>query len=135
MSTPAPVFTPFLNSLTWVDATTGVGGAALAAGETLADTVIGVRADGDTTHGPGNYPYQITVAAPAASVTRAQFDAALKAAALPSPLPPGNYWLNGQQTDTLDGVNATSSWGATEVPFSIPVPVVQPSAPGSFVVA
>lgn len=134
MSTPTPVFTPFLTSLSWVDATTGVGGVPLAPGETLQDTVIGVRADGDTAHGLGNYQWQITVNAPTSSISRAQFDAAVKAAT-GSVLPPGNYWLNGEQTDVVGGQAATSSWGATELPFSIPTPIVVPSNPTGFTVA
>jgi hypothetical protein len=136
LSTPTPVFTPFTKSISWTDATTASGGAPLPAGETLADTVIGIRADGDATHSAGNYQWQISVAAPASSITRADFDAAIKAAyPQMNPVPPGNYWLNGEQTDVLDGQTATSAWGTTETPFSIPVPVVAPSNPTSFVVA
>jgi hypothetical protein len=134
MSTPAPIFTPFLNTLSWVDATTGVANAPLAPGEVLQDTVIGVRADGDAAHSLGNYQYQISVNAPASSLTRAAFDAAV-AAAYGSALAPGNYWLNGEQTDVLGGATATSAWGATEVPFSIPTPIVVPSSPTGFSIA
>jgi len=131
------VFTPFTKSISWTDSTTDANGNPLPIGETLADTVIGVRADGDAAHGIGNYQYMAIIAAPAASVTPAALNAAIGAANGQSnfALAPGNYWLNGQQTDTLDGASATSSWGATETPFSVPVPIVQPSNPTGFIVA
>lgn len=135
MPTPAPVFTPFLKSISWTDSTTDSSGNPLPAGETLADTVIGVRAD--SFGGIGNYQYTAIIAAPASSVTPAALNAAIGVATGKSNfvLPPGNYWLNGQQTNTLDGTSATSSWGATETPFSVPVPIVQPSNPTGFTVA
>lgn len=131
------VFTPFTKSISWTDATTDASGNPLPAGETLTNTVIGVRADGDAAHGPGNYQYIATIAAPAASVTPASLNAAIGATSGQSnfALPPGNYWLNGEQTDTLSGASAISAWGATETPFSVPVPVVQPSNPTSFTVS
>ena len=131
------VFPPFTKSISWTDATIDASGNPLPPGETLADTVIGIRADGDAAHSLGNYQYTATIAAPAASVTPAALNAAIGAANGQSnfALPPGNYWLNGQQTDTLDGASATSSWGATETPFSVPIPIVQPSNPTSFTVS
>jgi len=131
------VFTPFTKSISWTDSTIGADGSPLPQGETLTDTAIGVRADSDATHGPGNYQYTAIIAAPAASVTPATLNAAIGATTGQSnfALPPGNYWLNGEQTDTLDGASATSSWGPTETPFSVPVPIVQPSNPTAFTVA
>lgn len=131
------VFTPFTKSISWVDSTVGPDGKPLPPGETLTDTIIGVRADGDASHGLGNYQYTATIAAPAASVTPASLNAAIAASSGQSnfALPPGNYWLNGEQTDTLDGVSATSGWGPTETPFSVPVPIVQPSNPTGFTIA
>lgn len=130
-------FPPFLKSISWTDSTTDSSGAALPPGETLADTVLGIRADGDAAHAIGNYQYLATIAAPAASVSPAALNAAIGATTGQSnfTLPPGNYWLNGQQTDTLDGTSATSIWGSTETPFSVPVPIVQPSNPTGFTVA
>lgn len=131
------VFTPFTKSISWVDSVIGPDGKPLPPGETLTDTIIGIRADGDTSHGLGNYQYTAVIAAPASSVTPASLNAAIAQTTGQSSfaLPPGNYWLNGEQTDTLDGVSATSSWGTIEVPFSVPVPIVQPSNPTSFSVS
>jgi len=135
MSTPNPVtFTPFATAIDWKDATTDDQGNPLPAGEALVTTGVGVRADGDAAHSLGNYEWEIDVPSPASRLTRADFDAAM-VAKYGKALAPGNYWLNGDQTDALNGQSATSKWGATEVPFSIPQPVVQPGSPRPFVVS
>lgn len=131
MSTPAPiVFTPFTKSITWVDALTDSSGRVLPQGEVLADTVLGVRADGDSAHSPGDYAWTGTIAAPVAAVTPASLNTALGVV-----LQPGNYWLAARQTDTLNGQSATSVWSPTETPFSVPEPIVTPSNPTNFVVS
>jgi hypothetical protein len=136
MSTPATVFAPFLKEIDWTDATVDADGNPLPSGESLVFTALGVRADGDAGHSIGNYQYVIDVPAPAAKVTRADFDAAFKTAyPTPGALQPGNYWLNGQQEDAINGTTSISNWGTAEVPFSIPQVVVQPGAPGPFVVS
>jgi len=119
-----PTTFPPLNQITIVPATTGPGGAPLPSGETEASITLGIRPDGDAAHGPGNYGTLVVV--PPGQTTESL--AALNAA-IGSALAPGNYWLNGKQTDTYQGANFTSAWGATEVPFSIPLPGAAPDAP------
>lgn len=121
------VFTPMLKGFTWVNSTTGGGGAALPAGETQTGSTIGVRADGDAAFSPGNYKWFVPVSGTAASESLADFQA--KAA-----LPPGNYWGALDQTDALAGSSSTSAWTA-EIPFSIPAPVVKPDPQTGFGVA
>lgn len=119
----ATVFTPLTKSISWVDSITDATGAALPTGESLISTTLGIRADLDTAHSAGNYSSLVIVPAPSTNETLAALTAALTKA-----LPPGNYWLAVQQTDSLSGTSATSAWG-TEVPFSIPLVVVVPAAP------
>lgn len=124
MSTPNPMtFPPLKNGFTWQDSAVDEQGNALPPGEALQSTTLGIRADGDATHSSGNYKWLVVVPGPASSETLAALTAALGAA-----LPPGNYWVNATQTDVLSGASSTSAWG-TEVPFSIPFPVVRPAAP------
>ena len=129
MNSPNPVFTPLIKGLSFTLSTTDTAGNPLPAGEAESAATIGIRADGDTTHSPGNYQFTVPVAAGVSSVTPADI-----AAALGKPLAPGNYWAAVDQTDTLGGVTATSAFTA-EVGFSIPQPVVQPSPPTGFSVA
>lgn len=130
MSTPNPVtFTPLVKGLSFNLSTTDSSGNPLPAGETESAATIGIRLDGDTTHAAGNYQYTVVLDAGVTSASPADI-----AAKLGKPLPPGNYWAAVDQTDTLNGTPATSSWTA-EVPFSIPQPVVQPSPPTGFTVA
>lgn len=127
-------FTPFNNLLSWADATVDTNGQPLPADETLVLTTIGVRSDGDTAHGPGNYAWTVDVNAPAAQISRKDFDAAVTGK-YSKPLPPGNYWFNAQQEDVEGGVDATSAWGAVETAVNIPVVPVTPAAPSPFVVS
>jgi hypothetical protein len=129
MSTPNPVFTPLVKGFSFALATTDDSGNPLPAGETESAATIGIRADGDTQHVPGKYQYTVVLDAGVTTATPADI-----AAKLGKPLPPGNYWAAVDQTDTLDGVAATSNWTA-EVPFSIPQPVVQPGIPTAFTAA
>lgn len=115
-------FTPLLKQFSWTNSTIDTTGAPLPAGEALSSTTLGIRADGDTTHGPGNYQWMVVVAAPATSETVAQLDAALSA----TPLKVGNYWAAALQTNILNGVSVSSAWSA-EVPFD--VPPATPAAP------
>lgn len=130
MSTPAPiVFTPLVKGFAWTPATTDTTGAALPPGETESGTTIGIRADGDATHGVGNYQYLIIVPPTQNSEAPGAINAALGKA-----LSPGNYWAALDQTDMLNGAPSTSAWTA-EVPFSIPVPVpviAKPASPTNF---
>jgi hypothetical protein len=119
-------FPPLVKGFSFTPATTDTSGNALPTGEAETSVTIGIRLDGDTTHSAGNYQFIAPVAGAATSVTPAQLTAALG-----KPLAPGNYWAAIDQTDTLNGVTATSAWTA-EVPFSIPQPVVQPSPPSNF---
>lgn len=123
-------FPALTKGISWTPSTTGAAGAVLPTGEAISSTTLGIRTDGDTTHALGNYQWLVVIPAPASTETLAALNAALTSA-----LPPGNYWLNGEQTDTLNGQTATSAWGATESPFSIPVPIVQPAPPTNFLVA
>lgn len=127
MSTPNPItFTPLLKGFSWTPSTTGAGGAALPAGETQTGSTIGIRADGDATHSPGNYQWLVVVPTAQSSETPSQITAALGKA-----LAPGNYWAAIDQTDMLNGASSTSDWTA-EVPFSIPQPIVKPDKPTGF---
>jgi hypothetical protein len=126
MSTPTPiVFTPLVKGFTWVNSTTS-GGKPLPAGETETGDTIGIRMDQDSTHSPGNYQYTVKVPAGQTLESPAQI-----ATALGKPLPPGNYWGAIDQTDTLGGTSATSTW-STEVPFSIPATTATPDSPQNF---
>lgn len=130
MSTPNPVvFTPLVKGLSFTISTTDTSGNALPTGETESAATVGIRSDGDATHSAGNYQFIVPVAGGASTVTPADI-----ATALGKPLAPGNYWAAIDQTDTLNGQQATSSWTA-ELPFSIPQPVVQPSPPTGFTAA
>jgi hypothetical protein len=122
-------FTPLVKGFSFTPAATDTSGNPLPAGEAETSVTIGIRLDGDTTHAAGNYQYVAAVSGAATSVSAAQLTAALG-----KPLAPGNYWAAVDQTDTLNGTTATSAWTA-EVPFSIPQPVVTPSAPTGFSVA
>lgn len=130
MSTPNPVFTPLTTSISWKDSTTDNAGNALPPGETVTSVTLGIRPDGDANFSLGNYFKTIVLLGPVTSETISALNSALGAA-----LPPGNYWLNGQETATLNGQSLTSDWGTTETPFSIPQQVVKPGAPGPFVVS
>jgi hypothetical protein len=89
-----------------------------------------VRLDGDATHSPGNYQWLVPLAAGITSEAAAALEAAL--AKLPNPPAAGaNCWGAIDQTDMLNGAPSTSAWTA-EVPFSIPVPIVQPAPPSAF---
>lgn len=123
MSTPNPIFPPLTESISWVDSTTADGAVPLPAGETVVSTTLGIRADGDSNFGPGNYQYRVPVAAPAQSISLTDLNAALG-----KPLAPGNYWLAAEQTDKLGDLTADSKW-TPEVGFSIPPP--RPVAPAS----
>jgi len=119
-------FTPLVKGFSWQNSTTAADGSALPPGETQSGSTIGIRADGDTTHSPGNYQYLVVVPATQTSETPAQITAALNKS-----LPPGNYWAAIDQTDMLNGAPSTSDWTA-EVPFSIPSPIVKPASPTGF---
>jgi len=123
------VFTPLIKGLSFALSTIDTSGNPLPAGETESGATIGIRADGDATHAPGNYQYLVVLAAGATSITPAAINTAIGKS-----LPPGNYWAAVDQTDMLDGAPSTSAW-TTEVPFSILQPVVQPSPPTDFIVA
>lgn len=123
------VFTPLVKGFSFALATTDDSGNPLPAGEAESAATIGIRQDGDATHSAGNYQY--TVVLDAGVTTASPADIAAK---LGKPLPPGNYWAAVDQTDTLNGNPATSNW-TSEVAFSIPQPVVQPSPPTGFSVA
>lgn len=123
-------FPALATAITWKDTLTDANGNPLPAGETIASVTLGIRADGDTAHSLGNYSHTVIVLGTATTETLSALNSALGAA-----LSPGNYWLNGQETATLNGQSATSAWGATETPFSIPQPVVQPGSPSAFSVA
>lgn len=129
MNSPSPVFTPLIDSISWVDSTTAKGGAALPDGESLVSTTLGIRADGNTSFSPGNYQYQFAVAAPAQKETVNDLTTALTKA-----LPPGNYWLAAKQTDKLGDSTADSDW-TSEVGFSIPQVAVAPASPTALSVA
>lgn len=130
MATPNPVvFTPLVKGFSFALATTDDSGNPLPPGESESAATIGIRQDGDTQHVPGKYQYTIVLDAGVTTATPADI-----AAKLGKPLPPGNYWAAVDQTDTLNGVAATSNWTA-EIGFSIPQPVVQPGSPTGFGVA
>ena len=126
MSTPNPLFPPLVKGFSFALSSTDENGNPLPAGETESAATIGIRQDGDSTHAAGNY--QFIVGLDAGVTTASPADIAAK---LGKPLPPGNYWAAVDQTDTLNGVAATSKWTA-EVGFSIPQPVVQPGSPTGF---
>src|SRR5271167_4268139 len=102
MSTPNPVpatvFTPLIKGFSWTPATTDNTGAPLPPGETESGTTLGIRADGDATHGVGNYTWLVIVPPSQNSEAPAAIEAALKNA-----LVPGNYWAALDQTDMLSG--------------------------------
>src|SRR5579859_7851363 len=81
------VFTPLVKGFAWTPATTAVGGGPLAVGEVESGTTIGIRIDGDTTHGIGNYQWLVVVPPTQNSEAPAAINAAIG-----TPLPPGNYW-------------------------------------------
>jgi len=122
-------FTPLIKGFAWQPSTTAADGSALPPGETQSGSTIGIRADGDTTHAAGNYPWLVVVAGTATSETPAAITAALGKA-----LPPGNYWAAIDQTDMLNGQAATSAWSA-EIAFSIPPTIVPPAPPTVFTAA
>lgn len=127
MSTPNPVtFPALIKGFSWQLSTTGAGGQALPAGEVETGVTIGIRADSDTAHSAGNYQWLVVVPAGQTTETPAQITAALTKS-----LAPGNYWAAIDQTDMLNGAPSTSAWTA-EIPFSIPVPIVQPAPPTGF---
>ncbi len=125
----ATVFPPLVKGFSFTIATTDTAGNPLPTGEAESAATIGIRLDGDTTHGAGNYQFIVPVPAGVSAVTPDMI-----AAALGKPLAPGNYWAAVDQTDSLNGSLATSAFTA-EVPFSIPQPVVQPASPTGFTVA
>ena len=120
------VFPALVKGFTWTNSSTDINGNPLPAGEAQSGSTIGIRAAGDTTHSPGNNQYLVILAAGQTSETPAAITAALTKA-----LAPGNYWAAMDQTDMLNGAPSTSPW-TTEVPFSIPQPVVQPASPTAF---
>lgn len=122
-------FTPLVKGFSFAPATTDTSGNPLPTGEAETSITIGIRLDGDTTHSATNYQFVAAIAGTATLVTPAQITAALG-----KPLAPGNYWAAIDQTDTLTGSTATSAW-SSEVPFSIPVPIVTPASPTDFSVA
>lgn len=126
MATTFPILT---KGFSWTPSTTGGGGQALPSGEVQTGSTVGIRADGDTAHGPGNYKYLITTSGAAAQLLIT--DPAWVAAKIP----PGNYWADVDQTDALNGSPSTSSWTGKESSFSIPQPVVQPDPPTGFTAA
>jgi hypothetical protein len=113
---------PPLNAFTLVPSTTADDGSALPEGEALTSSTIGIRPDG--TGAPGTYPTLVIVPATVTVESLAAINAAIG-----KNLPPGNYWANAQQTDSLNGQSSTSPWMATEVPFSIPFTVAVPAPP------
>lgn len=121
------VFTPLTVGFSWVNATTDPNGNPLPPGEVESGTTIGIRADGDAAHSPGNYQYFVVNTGNVTSISAQAFQAAAK-------LPPGNYWAALDQTNILNGVTATGAF-TSEIPFSIPVVVVKPAAPTNFTVA
>ena len=131
MSTPAPVtFPPLTKGFSWTPATTGEDGKPLPDGETEASTTVGLRPDGNASFANGNYERTVIILGAVNSETLDALNAALGKA-----LPPGNYWGNLQQTDTLNGQTATSDWMPEEFTFSIPQPVVKPAPPTNPLVA
>lgn len=118
----ATTFTPLVKGFSWTPATSGTTGP-LAAAETTSGFTIGIRLDGDTTHAVANYQYLADVPATQTTETPAQLTAALGKA-----LPPGNYWMAVDQTDTLNGATTVSGW-SSEVPFSVAAVIVQPLSP------
>jgi hypothetical protein len=122
----ATVFPALVKGFSFTLSTTDANGNPLPAGENESAATIGIRLDGDTTHAAGNYQYTVVLDAGVTTATPSDI-----ASRLGKPLPPGNYWAAVDQTDTLAGVASTSAW-TTEVPFSIPVPVVQPGSPTGF---
>jgi hypothetical protein len=123
----ATSFTPLTKDFAWTLSTTDSSGNPLPTGEANSGSTVGIRADGDTTHSAGNYQYLITVGPNVSTVTLSQV--------IQAKVPQGaNYWAAVDQTDMLNGSPATSVWTA-EVPFSLPVQVVAPSAPTGFIVA
>lgn len=130
MSTPTPVFPPLTKGFSWTPSTSGIGADGspmpLPTDETYTSATIGIRAEGDTSHSAGNYANLVIVPGAATSESVAALTAGLQSA-----LPAGNYWAAIEQTDTLNGVTATSAWTA-EVPFSIPPTIVQPAPPTGF---
>lgn len=128
MSTPNPVvFTPLTKGFSWQLSTTAEGGGALPPGETESGVTIGIRMDGDTAHGPGNYQWLVVVPAGLTTETVAQVNAALtKALSVGT-----NYWAALDQTDMLNGLPATSPWTA-EIPFCIPQTPATPASPTAF---
>lgn len=123
------VFTPLVKGFSWTPATTDINGNPFPAGEVETGTTIGIRADGDTVHGVGNYQYLVIVPATQNSEAPGAITAALGKA-----LAPGNYWAALDQTDTLNGSPSTSPW-TPEIAFSIPAVVAQPAAPTNFTAA
>lgn len=122
-------FTPLVKGFSFAPSTTDTTGAALPSGEGETSVTIGIRLDGDITHSSTNYQFIASVPGTGTTVTPAQLTTALG-----KPLAPGNYWAAIDQTDSLNGSTATSAWSA-EVPFSIPQPIVTPSAPTGFLAA
>lgn len=117
-------FPPLAKQISWTDSLTDANGNALPAGESVQSTTIGIRPDGNAAYSLGNYQYKIIVIAPATTESFAAVNAAVGGA-----LPPGNYWANAMETAVLNGNTASSVWGTTEIPFSIPFQVVAPAAP------
>jgi hypothetical protein len=122
MTATAPTFPPLTAEFTWTPSTTS-GGQPLPPGEVETGSTIGIRADGDTTHGVGNYQWLIPIAGAGMSETLAELTAFLGKA-----LPAGNYWGAVDQTDTLNGQSATSPWSG-EIDFSIPATLMTPDVP------
>lgn len=131
MSTPNPiVFTPINKGFSWTLSTTAAGGGALPDGETETGVTIGIRMEGDATHGVGNYQWLYVAPAGATTATLAQIEAQLEIT-----LSVGtNYYANLDQTDALGGDSATSGWEG-EIPFSIPQTPATPAAPTAFSVS
>jgi hypothetical protein len=123
-------FPPLTKGFSWTPSTSGVGADGnpmpLPTDETYTSATIGIRADDDTAHSVGNYATLVLVPGAATSESVAALTAALQRG-----LPVGNYWAAIAQTDTLNGVTATSAW-TSEVPFSISPIIVQPAPPTGF---
>lgn len=113
-------FPPAHTGFSWTVPTTNVDGTPIVAGE-ITGFSLGVRLDGDVSHGPGNYAAFAAAGATATGVT-------LLAAFGTPGLANGNYWL---ATQTLSTTNGNSVW-SPEVPFSI---VPRPNPPGGVAAA
>jgi len=120
-------FPPITKGFSWTPSTLDATGAPLPAGEAPSGSTVGIRADGDANHAPGNYQYLVAVNGSTSQllITDPQW--------LAAKIPPGNYWGAVDQTDMLGTSTSTSAW-TPEVAFSIPAPIVKPASPTGFTV-